>query len=266
LDQQLDHDGAPLSTAHASHPPVLIVARFRLKLGAPSEPQVVSRSRGQLALALQEPLTAIVRLRDNRQSATHAEVFRARMKQLLADTEREARQAGYGSEDVRLAIYAVVVFLDETVLNSSLAMFSDWPRRPLQEELFGGHTGGEVFFQNLQQLLARQESDQLADLLEVHQLCLLLGFQGRYSRMDRGELRGLTMVVSDKIQRIRGRLGDLSPAWALPSGESVPRARDPWVGRLGIALVVTLVLAAALFALFHFTLLSQMTELQAIAR
>jgi type VI secretion system protein ImpK len=243
------------------------VARFRLKLGAPSsEPQPVSRSRGQLALALQEPLTAIVRLRDNRQSATHAEVFRARMKQLLADSEREARQAGYGSEDVRLAIYAVVVFLDETVLNSSLAMFSDWPRRPLQEELFGGHTGGEVFFQNLQQLLARQESDQLADVLEVHQLCLLLGFQGRYSRMDRGELRGLTMVVSDKIQRIRGRLGDLSPAWALPSAESVPAARDPWVARLGIALVATLVLVGALYALFHFSLLSRMTELQAIAR
>jgi type VI secretion system protein ImpK len=241
--------------------------RFRLKLAAAtSAPEPVSRSRGQLALALQEPLTAIVRLRDNRQSATHAEVFRARMKQILADTEREARQAGYGSEDVRLAIYAVVVFLDETVLNSSLAMFSDWPRRPLQEELFGGHTGGEVFFQNLQQLLARQESDQLADVLEVHQLCLLLGFQGRYSRMDRGELRGLTLVVSDKIQRIRGRLGDLSPGWALPAGESVPAARDPWVGRLGVALVAAIVVAGALFALFHFSLLSQMTQLQAIAR
>jgi type VI secretion system protein ImpK len=240
--------------------------RFRLKIASASGPEPVSRSRGQLALALQEPLTAIVRLRDNRQSATHAEVFRARMKQILADTEREARQAGYGSEDVRLAIYAVVVFLDETVLNSSLAMFSDWPRRPLQEELFGGHTGGEVFFQNLQQLLARQESDQLADVLEVHQLCLLLGFQGRYSRMDRGELRGLTLVVSDKIQRIRGRLGDLSPAWALPAGETVTAARDPWARRLGVALVATIAIVGALFAVFHFSLLSQMTELQAIAR
>jgi type VI secretion system protein ImpK len=242
------------------------VPRFRLKIASASGPEPVSRSRGHLALALQEPLTAIVRLRDNRQSAAHAEVFRARMKQILADTEREARQAGYGSEDVRLAIYAVVVFLDETVLNSSLAMFSDWPRRPLQEELFGGHTGGEVFFQNLQQLLARPESDQLADVLEVHQLCLLLGFQGRYSRMDRGELRGLTLVVSDKIQRIRGRLGDLSPGWALPAGETVTAARDPWVRRLGVALLATLAIAGALFAVFHFSLLSQMTELQAIAR
>jgi type VI secretion system protein ImpK len=188
------------------------------------------------------------------------------MKQLLADTEREARQAGYSSEDVRLAIYAVVVFLDESVLNSSLAIFSDWPRRPLQEELFGGHTGGEVFFQNLQQLLARPESDQLADVLEVHQLCLLLGFQGRYSRMDRGELRGLTLVVSDKIQRVRGRLGDLSPGWSLPPGEAVPVARDPWVRRLGIALLIILVIAGALYAGFRFALLSQSTDIQAIAR
>jgi len=188
------------------------------------------------------------------------------MKEILADIEREARQGGYSGEDVRLAIYAVVVFLDESVLNSSLAMFSDWPRRPLQEELFGGHTGGEVFFQNLHQLLARQESDHLADVLEVHQLCLLLGFQGRYSRMDRGELRGLTLVVSDKIQRIRGRTGDLSPSWSLPGGETVAPARDPWVRRLGVAAAASLVVALVLFAVLRFSLLSRVAELQAIAR
>lgn len=241
--------------------------RYRLKLAtsAAAEP-AAARPRGHLALALQEPLTAIVRLRDNRQSATHAEVFRAKMKQLLADAEREAHQAGYGSDDVRLAIYAVVVFLDESVLNSSLAMFSDWPRRPLQEELFGGHTGGEIFFQNLQQLLARPESDHLADVLEVHELCLLLGFQGRYSRMDRGELRGLTLVVSDKIQRIRGRLGELSPAWGLPAGESVPVARDPWVRRLAVVAVLAFVVAATLYAMFHFFLAAQVADLQVVTR
>jgi type VI secretion system protein ImpK len=241
------------------------MARFRMKISRPGG-EGASRPRGHLALALQEALTATVRLRDNRQSATNAETFRARMKQTLADAEQEARQAGYSSDDVRLAIYAAVVFLDESVLNSPLAMFSEWPRRPLQEELFGGHTGGEVFFQNLHQLLTRPESEQLADLLEVYQLCLLLGFQGRYSRMDLGELRGLTLVVWDKIQRIRGRVGDLSPAWAPPMGETIAPARDPWVRRLGFAAGVSFVIAWLLFATFRFSLFSHLSQIQGVAR
>jgi type VI secretion system protein ImpK len=242
------------------------MTRLRFKVSSKAGGDAAPRARGHLALALQEALTATVRLRDNRQTATNAEAFRGRMKQTLADTERDARQAGYSSEDVRLAIYAVVVFLDESVLNSSLAMFADWPRRPLQEELFGGHTGGEVFFQNLHQLLARPESDHLADVLEVHQLCLLLGFQGRYTRMDRGELRGLTLVVSDKIQRIRGRLGDLSPSWAPPPGEIVTTPRDPWVRRLGLAAGGTFVMAWLLYAAYRYSLFSQVTELSGLAR
>ena len=40
--------------------------------------------RGALALALQETLTATVRLRANRQSATDGDSFRAHVKQLLS--------------------------------------------------------------------------------------------------------------------------------------------------------------------------------------
>jgi type VI secretion system protein ImpK len=241
------------------------MARFRMKISRPGG-EAPARPRGHLALSLQEALIATVRLRDNRQSATNAETFRVRIKQSLAEAEQEGRKAGYSGDDVRSAIYAVVVFLDESVLNSSLVMFSEWPRRPLQEELFGGHTGGEIFFQNLHQLLTRPETEQLADVLEVYQLCLLLGFQGRYSRMDLGELRGLTLVVSDKVQRIRGRLGDLSPAWSPPSGETIAPARDPWVRRLAFIAGTTFVIAWLLFAAFRFALFSDTTHILGVAR
>jgi type VI secretion system protein ImpK len=234
--------------------------RFRMRLGT-REGESGPRTRGQLALALQEALTATVRLKDGRQSATNAEAFRIRIKQLLAEVEQESRRAGYSGEDIRLAIYAVVVFLDEAILNSPMAMSSDWPRRPLQEELFGGHTGGEIFFQHLHQLLTRAESEQLADLLEIYQLCLLLGFQGRYSHLDQGELRGLIFAVADKIQRIRGRPGDLSPAWAPPSGEVVAPARDRWVHRLALIAGASFVIAWLLFAGFRLTLFSQLPGL-----
>ena len=43
-------------------------------------------------------------------------------------------------------------------------------------------------------------------------------------------------------------------------------ARDPWVRRLGITLLITLVIAGALYAGLRFALLSQSTDVQAIAR
>lgn len=210
--------------------------------------------RGQLALALQEVLTATVRLRANRQVAADGESFRTHIKQLLSAAERDARRLGYGADDVGTALYATVVFLDESVLNSAQPMFASWPSRPLQEELFGGHMGGENFFQHLRQLLTRGESDDLADLLEVFQLCLLLGFRGRYSAGDVGELRGLQAAVTDKLQRIRGGFGELAPGWAPPERESVRRERDPWLVGLALAAVACVVAGLLLFGVFQSSL------------
>src|SRR5512133_320721 len=116
-----------------------------------------SARRGRLAIALQEPLTTIARLRANKQVAADAESFRTRIKQVLASAEQEATALGYAGDDVRFALFAVIAFLDETVLNSTQPMFAEWPRRTLQEEVFGVHMAGELFFQYLQQLLERQD-------------------------------------------------------------------------------------------------------------
>jgi type VI secretion system protein ImpK len=206
--------------------------------------------RGQLALVFQEVFTAIARLRCNRQVAADAESFRAHVKQLLSTADRDARRLGYSGDDVALALYAVIAFLDESVLNSTQAMFASWPSRPLQEEIFGGHMGGEIFFQHLRQLLGRQESEDLADLLEVFQLCLLLGFQGRYTS-ERGDLRAMSAMTDDKIRRIRGGFGELASAWAPPAGEKVARSRDPWVRWLAAMAVISLLVAGLLFGLFR---------------
>jgi len=206
--------------------------------------------RGMLALALQELFTTTVRLRANRQAAADAASFREHVKQLLTHAHDEARRAGYGGEDVKLAIYAAVVFLDESVLNSGHPAFVEWPRRPLQEELFGGHMGGETFFQNLHALLGRPDTDDLADVLEVHQLCLLLGFEGRYGAGGRDEVRAWRSGVADKIARVRGRPGALSPAWAPPTDEVILIPRDPWIRPLAygaIAMVALSSLGALLF-------------------
>lgn len=211
---------------------------------------------GQLALIVQELLTATVRLRANRQGPTDAESFRAHLKQLIARADQDARQAGYTQGDIRYALYAVVAFIDESILNSAQPMFRDWPRRPLQDELFGGHVGGEAFFQYLQQLMTRDPSPDLADVLEVYLLCLLLGFQGRYSAANRDELGLWTSRMREQLTRMRGGTPPIAPDWAIPSGEVMARTRDAWLRRLLFAGAAVLALAVVLYVIYFVVLRS----------
>jgi type VI secretion system protein ImpK len=220
-----------------------------------------SLRRGRLAIALQEPLTTIARLRANKQVAADAESFRTRIKQVLASAEQEATTLGYAGDDVRFALFAVIAFLDETVLNSGQPMFAEWPRRTLQEEVFGVHMAGELFFQYLQQLMERQDSGDLVDVLEVYSLCLLLGFKGRYSATHGGDVQVLIRQLAEKIERVRGKSGDLSPHWR-PSQNAIGRRDDRWVPRLAMLAATTVVLAGGLFVYFSLSLRSANADMR----
>jgi type VI secretion system protein ImpK len=227
-------------------------------------PSAVARRTENLALMLQEVLTAIVRLRSNRQAVSDANSFRIHMREALKLADQEARKRGYNGDAIQLAVFAVVAFLDESILNSRNPLFADWPRKPLQEELFGTHMAGEVFFQNLQKLLGQTDSQELADLLEVYYLCVLLGFGGRYSMGNKGDLRSIMDAVGEKIRRVRGYSADLSPAWMLPKEAARLTSGDPWVRRLGIAAIGCVALALLLFVIFKFSLGSGISDLRAL--
>jgi type VI secretion system protein ImpK len=218
-----------------------------------------------LALAFQEVLTAIVRVRFGRQAVSSAETFRAQIRQALQAAGQDAMSRGYPQADVQLALYAVVAFVDESVLNCRQTAFADWPRLPLQEELFGGHVAGESFFENLQRVLERADSRQTADLLEVFYLCLLLGYRGRYAVSSKGELRTLMGQAQQKIQRVRGGSPSLSPNWAPPPEASLPPGIDRWARRLGWTALVSFITAMLLFGIFKLGLISGITELHTLA-
>src|SRR5581483_9024558 len=141
-----------------------------------------------LALCFQETITAILRVRFHRQQVQESESFRTHMRRSLQSAMQDARALGYSSETVQMAVFAVVAYMDESVLNLQSPVFADWARRPLQEELFGGHLAGEAFFRNLRTLLGQQDSPENADALEIHCLCLQVGYRGRYALGDTGEL------------------------------------------------------------------------------
>jgi type VI secretion system protein ImpK len=235
-------------------------------LPPPPTASAPAKPAGELAFALQEAFTVVVRLRTGRQGTTDAQAFRAHVKQLLAAADQRARAAGYSNDMVKLAVYAYIALLDESVLGSAQPMFAEWSRQSLQEEVFGEHMAGENFFRTLQQMMAQQDSEHLADVLEVYLLCLLLGFRGRYGLSDSGgELQGLTTTLQARIQRIRGTVPtDLVPDWAVPRDERVPTGHDRWLPRLTMIAGGAIVVALVLFLLYSWLLRGSLNELSQI--
>jgi len=226
-----------------------------------------SNRRGELALSLQEAFTVAVRLRAGRQVAADAVSFRAHIKQVLAAADQRARAVGYDGDTVKSAVYAYIALLDESVLTSANPIFADWSRQPLQEEVFGEHMAGENFFRTVQELLGRQDSEELADLLEVYQLCLLIGFHGRYGASDASGVHAISSTIQAKIARIRSDapgVAELAPDWRLPGVEQLTRGTDIWARRLTLVAAGALGLAVILFLLYLLVLRSGIGDLRAL--
>jgi type VI secretion system protein ImpK len=227
--------------------------------------QPANRRRDNLALVFQNLLTVIVRLRANRQVINDGQAFRAQMQSALRAAEKEGISKLYPPEDVRLATFAIVAFLDESILNSTNPAFSDWPRMPLQEEMFGHHRAGEVFFENIDRLLSRGDSHSAADLLEIYSLCILLGYKGKYGLGDLDSVRPVLDAIAEKIRRVRGPLQGLSPAWAVPEGNIQPTQGDPWIRRLAVGALAGVFISLLFFVLFWFLLSSDANRIRGLA-
>ncbi len=227
--------------------------------------QPANRRRDNLALVFQNLLTVIVRLRANRQVINDAQAFRLQMQGALRAAEKEGISKLYPPEDVRLATFAIVAFLDESILNSTNPAFSDWARMPLQEEMFGHHRAGEVFFENIERLLTRGDSHGAANLLEVYSLCILLGYKGKYGLGDLDSVRPVLDAIAEKIRRVRGPLPGLSPAWAVPEGNIRATEADLWIRRLAVGALAGVFIALLFFVIFKVLLLGEASRVRALA-
>src|ERR1041385_9384279 len=102
---------------------------------SPSNAPANVRRPENLALIFQEVLTAIERLRANRQGVTDPNAFRHHTREALRNAANQALAAGYNSEDVKLASFGCVAFLDESVLNSQNTIRSEEQTSELQSRL-----------------------------------------------------------------------------------------------------------------------------------
>ncbi len=168
--------------------------------------------------------------------------LRANVASMFAGIERDARMASIATEDILSARFALTAFIDEAIARSDWFGKRDWAQRPLALEYFSTNNAGDEFFSRLDELRLRAEAR--VGVLEVYYTCLALGFEGKYALVDPRQLRSLIEALGRDIERIRGRVIDLSPHWA-PPDELLERVKKelPWWA-------VTLACMVVLFLIF----------------
>jgi type VI secretion system protein ImpK len=230
-----------------------------------------------LATCYENSLTTILRLAQMQQSGANSQAFRNSIRAALKTAMEQAKALGYSSEINQLAFFAVVSFLDESVLKLQSPAFADWAQRPMQEEMFGHARAGEIFFDHLRSLLTRQDSHETADCLEVYCLCMLLGFRGQYALSSAGtgyfmgqgtpstprpsgEIQVLIHQAREKINRIRGPLAFLPTLGSAPEVKQAAQI-DRWSRGLGIAALCLLGLVLLAYGGFWIMLSSGASKL-----
>ena len=171
-------------------------------------------------------LELVLKLQTGAVAASHE--VRPVASALLRQLEQSGRDARCRPEHVESVKFALVAFLDETVLSprNDFPLRKEWEQLPLQLEYFREHLAGVKFFERLDGLLAEAEGEA-ADVVEVYYLCLLLGFKGKYNfYLLEEQLRAVTAEVADHLRRA-GRLkaSALSAHWLANDQPELPR--DP---------------------------------------
>jgi type VI secretion system protein ImpK len=113
--------------------------------------------------------------------------LKSRVSEMFDRFESNARRSGLDNENIRLAKFALVAFLDETIISSGWTEKDEWLAEPLQIKLFDTFNAGEEFFTFISEL--RQRTSTNKEVLEIYYLCLSLGFKGKYQLQSPENLR-----------------------------------------------------------------------------
>ncbi len=100
---------------------------------------------------------------------------KADITRLMSDIEIRTGQSNITPDDYDLARFAVVAWVDETLLSSEWQDKDRWQKESLQRLYYQTADAGEIFFDRLNAIGLHQR-----DVREVYYLCLAMGFKGRY--------------------------------------------------------------------------------------
>ena len=219
--------------------------------GGPAGP-VPEVGANALVAAAAPLLAAIGRLGADRARAPDPDRLKRGMVEAVRAFEQRALATGRDTRTLRAARYALCATIDDVVLNTPWGSASSWTQQGLTSLFHNEVTGGDRFFEILEQM--QKDLGRHAEVVELMYLCASLGFEGRYRVMPRGTA-ALTEMRDSVYRTIRQRRGEfereLSPHWrGLATAYRPLASRVPiWMLALG-----TLTLACLIYLVFNFSL------------
>lgn len=220
---------------------------------APSGPSdVPAIGSSKLVAAASPVLAAAVRIAAFRGTPPDPDQLKRGMVEEVRGFERRALETGLDTRALRAARYALCATIDDLVLSTPWGAASSWSQQTLTSIFHTEVSGGERFFDILEQM--QKDIGHNGDVVELMYLCASLGFEGRYRIMPRGV--GALNEMRDSVYRVvrnwRGEFErELSPHWRgidtghRPLGQRVPL----WAIGLGTALAAGLIYLGFNFAL-----------------
>lgn len=148
--------------------------------------------------------------------------LRANLRDQIESLQMSASFAEVPDASVQTAVYALCALLDESA--AATPWGGAWLDDGLLKEICGESGGGEGFFTRLDQISAARDPVDAdnADLLEFYDVCLALGFEGRYRKAEGGRLalHDVRANLYALIARRRPRPSELSPHWRSATAEA----------------------------------------------
>ncbi len=197
-------------------------------------------------------LAAAIRIAGARGTPPDPEQLRRGMVTEMRNFERAALTTGLDTRALRAARYALCITVDDLVLSTPWGASSSWSQQSLTSMFQNEVTGGDRFFDILDQM--QKDIGRNGEVVELMYLCTSLGFEGRYRVMPRGT--AALAELRDSVYRlIRNRRGeferDLSPHWRGAETGYRPLAQRVPLWAIGAAAVLV---AALIYLGFNFAL------------
>lgn len=125
--------------------------------------------------------------------------FRSEIVRLVEQGRTFFNQYGFDEADYLDAQFAVLVWVDECVLNSSWVGKTTWRKDPLQKTYYKTTGGGVEFFERLEGLSLERKA-----VREIYYMCLALGFSGRF-RSNREDQMERDNIKARCLNQIAGK-------------------------------------------------------------
>lgn len=197
------------------------------------------------------PLLALVA--QLRQAVEHADAVALRAETVAQIKKFDERAIKLGARvvDVSAARYVLCSVIDEAVMTTPWGAASNWSTHSLLNQFHGETWGGEKVFAILDRV--RSNPVQHLALLKLIDLCLALGFEGKYRVMEGGQYQ--LEELRDELGRLwrthaKNNVDDLSPRW---QGVSMRRKLGSLVP-LWVVFAVAGVVLLIIYTLFAFRL------------